>query len=127
VLKPAEEGIIMPVICRHCEEPPCIPACPVDAISKHKETGLVRIDSNTCIGCKLCVEACPYGGPVGIPVEVKNSKGSYSTKVICDLCDGQPSCVESCPTGALQFISRDEANKKRGQQNMGELAELRAL
>lgn len=47
--------------CFHCSKPPCVPVCPVDATHKRKEDGIVWIDYDKCIGCGLCIEACPYG------------------------------------------------------------------
>lgn len=46
-------------MCRHCEDPPCLEACPVEAIHK-REDGIVVLDSEQCTGCQSCVEACPY-------------------------------------------------------------------
>ena len=112
---------MMPAVCRHCDEPYCIPACPVNAISKNVETGLVRIDANICIGCKLCLEACPYGGPVSIPV---TGKKVSNIKVTCDLCNGHPVCIEVCPTGTLQFVTIDDAmteSQKQGQEKLTKL------
>ena len=116
-----EEGIVMPAVCRHCDEPYCIPACPVNAISKNAETGLVQIDADICTGCKLCLEACPYSGPVNVTVIGKKVS---SIKVICDLCNGHPACVEVCPTGTLQFVTIDDAMAERQKQGQERLAKL---
>jgi len=108
IAKWEEEGIMVPIMCQHCEEPLCMIACPVDARSKDKETGIVRINDQVCIGCRMCIMVCPFGGPSFDPVESK--------VVICDLCDGNPQCVDVCPTGALQYIRADRsaAMKRRG-------------
>ncbi|MFN7182099.1 MAG: 4Fe-4S dicluster domain-containing protein [Planctomycetota bacterium] len=47
--------------CFHCSKPPCVPVCPVSATHKRPEDGIVYIDYDECIGCGLCIEACPYG------------------------------------------------------------------
>ncbi|MFC2025507.1 4Fe-4S dicluster domain-containing protein [Chloroflexota bacterium] len=86
--------------CRHCQKPLCLELCPVDAIKRNGDTGLVTIDSKTCIGCGLCLE-CPLGGIV-----LDKSRG---VAVNCDLCQGEPVCVEYCPQGALRYISPIEA------------------
>ncbi|MCE4598603.1 MAG: 4Fe-4S dicluster domain-containing protein [Desulfurococcales archaeon] len=57
---PNVKRVFVPMNCMHCENPACIPACPVNAITKN-EYGVVLVDYNKCIGCKYCVAACPYG------------------------------------------------------------------
>lgn len=47
-------------VCRHCDDPPCAAACPVEAISR-REDGLVILEAEDCSGCALCMDACPYG------------------------------------------------------------------
>ena len=61
VIKREMEGFYLPTVCRHCEDPPCGEACPVEAIHKDEETGRVVVDEDLCIGCEACVSACPLG------------------------------------------------------------------
>jgi formate dehydrogenase iron-sulfur subunit len=86
--------------CMHCVDPECVKNCPVEALTK-SEYGPVLYNANTCIGCKTCVDVCPFGIP---------QFDETSQKILkCSLCahrigDGTPpACVEACPTGALQF------------------------
>lgn len=89
--------------CYHCLEPRCVPACPVNAISKRPQDGIVTVDREACLGaasCQLCLEACPYAVPqFGAEENAKMQK--------CDLClerwpEGRkPICVEACPMRAL--------------------------
>jgi carbon-monoxide dehydrogenase iron sulfur subunit len=91
----------VPLQCRHCEEAPCVLICPTKAIKKTGVEEPVIIDSSLCIGCKFCVQVCPFG------VVFLDSQGKGIIK--CDLCleklkkDKLPVCVESCPTGAIEF------------------------
>jgi len=124
LVREEERGVMMAAVCRHCHKPKCIPACPVDAIVKDEKTGLVSIDAALCIGCKKCVEACPYGSPVGVPRNERSGKQTATMKVICDLCGGSPACVEFCPTGALRFAEPDPADHNERRRGLEELAKL---
>ena len=90
-----DSGVTVPVVCQHCAEPVCLPACPVGAISKDTHTGIVSIDPAACTNCGTCRQVCPFGGPMFSPTEQR--------VVICDHCGGQPTCVDVCPTAALHY------------------------
>lgn len=98
--------------CMHCGEAPCIIVCPVGAIKKINENGVVVVDQTACIGCHACFTACPFGAP-SFPDGIAMSK--------CDLCvtrvsQGlEPACVRTCPTKALQFgpMEKLAANKAK--------------
>ena len=83
-----------PIVCRQCDEPPCMDVCPTGAIKVGED--LVELDQGLCVRCLQCVEACPYGA-IFVHPEV-----NYPLK--CDLCGGSPACVEACPTQALELI-----------------------
>jgi len=87
------------VTCRLCNPPPCVEACPRDAIKQSEETGIILVDDNKCDGCGWCIEACDYGA-ITLHPELKVVR-------ICDLCDGKPKCVEWCPEEALSFANKD--------------------
>lgn len=89
------DGLFSPVLCRHCEDPPCQEVCPEDAILQDPGTGLVRIDGQRCIGCGLCVDACPWAVP--------RIDTGEETIGLCNLCGGEPLCVKLCTPGALAF------------------------
>jgi len=106
----------VPMRCQHCEDSPCIEACPTGAIFKSEE-GFVIMNQEDCIGCLMCVMVCPFGHPY------------YSTEhksiVKCDFCidrvkEGkEPACVSACPTGALKYGNLsdilDEIRKKKAK------------
>ena len=54
-------GYCVPVVCQQCEEPACANICPVQAISRNEETGANVVDADLCVGCQMCVAACPFG------------------------------------------------------------------
>jgi carbon-monoxide dehydrogenase iron sulfur subunit len=86
----------MPIVCRHCDDAPCMHACISGAI-RRDEDGVVRTDADKCIGCWTCVMVCPYG-VIGRHLEEHKA---YR----CDRCPDReiPACVSACPTGALVY------------------------
>lgn len=91
-----EHGLYnVPYACTQCEAAYCLVACPVDAIGINRETGAKEVAADKCVGCRVCVSACPYGTVNFNPVTGKVDK--------CDLCGGRPRCAEVCPTGAIGY------------------------
>ena len=96
-----------PRSCLHCETPACVTVCPTGASYKRAEDGIVLVDEDKCIGCKLCSWACPYGAREYSAVEGVMKK--------CTLCvdriynenlpeaEREPACVQVCPTRARHF------------------------
>jgi anaerobic dimethyl sulfoxide reductase subunit B (iron-sulfur subunit) len=109
--------------CFHCEDPVCIPVCPVAAITKRKEDGIVVVDSEKCIGNELCdskcLKACPYKAPQFGPKEgAKMHKCNYCLDR--ELEGKQPICVEACRTHALDSGYLDELKKRYGENKMAD-------
>lgn len=90
-----DTGVTVPIVCQHCAEPICLPACPEGAISKDLQTGIVSIDPDRCVSCTICRKVCPYAGPVYSVPEKQ--------VILCDFCGGDPACVIVCPTEALLY------------------------
>ena len=111
----------IPVACQHCSNPACTKVCPVGATSKDPETGIVRQDYSKCIGCRMCMAACPYTGVRSFNWEepqyyLDHTLGAQEAPVHqkhtvekCILCShrtekgGQPACVPPCPGRARFF------------------------
>ena len=94
------------ISCRLCEEPPCVAACPRDALTQSEETGIILVDEDKCNGCGWCIEACDYGA-IMIHPEKK-------VVFVCDLCQelGEPQCVKWCPEEALDLVTSDVLAQK---------------
>ena len=107
---PDLERATMPYHCMHCHDPACASACPVGAYTKRPD-GPVLYDPNVCIGCRYCMNACPFDVP---HFEWNRGVDQHAQIIKCDLCttrvDGgqEPACVATCPTDALMFGDRYE-------------------
>lgn len=97
------ETIFMPVLCNHCNRPPCVRVCPTTATWKDKKTGIVVMKPSRCIGCKTCMTACPYNAryfkeegravdKCNFCLDTRLSKGKTDT-----------ACVEACPADVRVF------------------------
>jgi len=95
----------LPMLCQHCETPPCVDVCPTGASFKRAD-GIVLVDKHICIGCRYCMMACPYKARSFIHETLEDQlphmprgKGTVES---CTFCvhrvdnDGTPACVEAC-------------------------------
>lgn len=107
----------IPVLCNHCNNPPCVRACPTQATFKREKDGLVLMDFHRCIGCRFCIAACPYGSrsfnyrdPREAIEEIQENFTPRTKGVVekCNFCAERlargeaPACVEASK-GALIF------------------------
>ena len=120
----------LPVACQHCENPACTKVCPVGATWKDEQTGIVRQDYDKCIGCRMCVAACPYTGvrsfnweepayyadfALGDADAAKHEKHTVEKCIFCTqrVARGeQPACVADCIGRARHFGDLDDPNSE---------------
>jgi len=94
--------------CYHCTNAACEESCPSDAIY-HTPEGFVVINYDNCVGCGICIDACPYDVPRLDEREnvVKKCNGCFTRLEVSLI----PACVKACPTGALSYGDRNELLK----------------
>ena len=123
----------LPLSCQHCENPACVRACPVGATYKDAETGIVRQDYDKCIGCRMCIAACPYTGvrsfnwdepkyfldfATGSAEVPKHQKHVVEKCTFCNhklAKDETPECVEACPARARYCGDFNDPNSEVSQ------------
>ncbi len=106
-------NFFVPFACQQCVDPPCMAVCPKKAVTRDVDLGRVVIDARLCVGCKMCVSACPSGSMAfaqdfGFPYK-------------CELCDGEPECVRVCKPKALEYAELDRFQRQRAQQEAARL------
>ncbi len=100
----------LPRLCNHCSKPQCVDVCPTGATWKREEDGIVVVDSDICIGCKYCLQACPYEARF-----INETTGSADK---CDFCLHRvskglvPSCVNACIGEARVFGYMNDPDSK---------------
>lgn len=101
-----DEGVISLHRCNQCDDAPCIESCAKDAITRDENTGIVVLNAELCIGCQLCIKACPHDAMFAA------REGRIPVK--CDVCTDriqvgeEPACVVSCPTGVMKFLEDEK-------------------
>ncbi|MBL4805689.1 MAG: 4Fe-4S dicluster domain-containing protein [Rhodobacteraceae bacterium] len=118
----------LPMMCQHCEDPPCVDVCPTGASFKRPD-GIVLVDKHTCIGCRYCIMACPYKARSFVHAPLTGQKAhaprGQGTVESCTMCvhrvdeGGQPACVEACGTtgnGAMLFGNLNDPESEIAQR-----------
>lgn len=102
-----EQRTICTTTCLQCETALCLEICPTQAIQRDPHTEAVVVDESACVGCRMCMVACPFGS---IHFEKRRRVAAK-----CNVCGGDPKCVLNCMSGALHYA------------DINELAELKRL
>ena len=122
---------VAPVQCHHCEDAPCKGVCQMSAISRIN--GRTVVDASRCVGCKLCLMACPFGAIEFVPQEAgarpvypgasakpeEWAKRRFFRANNCDLCVHRaegPACVETCPQKALELVYPAMESSRRNEE-----------
>lgn len=122
--------VTMPIQCRHCEDAPCANVCPVAAISQIDNK--ILVDEDSCVGCKTCMMACPFGAMDLVPryrngevimqevLTTETDNGFVQKEAMvankCDLCVERPegpACIQVCPVRALELVVPHKEKRKR--------------
>ena len=115
------EYVHVSIACMHCEDAPCITACPCACIRKDEATNLTVYDNTRCIGCHSCAMACPFGAPsFGADGKMRKCDGCV-TRIRNGL---EPACVRNCPTGALRCVDEEGFKRDHVEHSLKRLAQL---
>lgn len=120
VVRTQKNGYIttIPVVCRQCTDALCMEMCPAQALQRDTRTHGVVVDVDRCLGCRTCVEVCPFGGA---SVDARTGKSDK-----CNLCDGDPTCVKFCSQGAISYVNAEEESSHRRRVVVGKYVEYLA-
>lgn len=106
---PETEREFLPRLCNHCDNPPCVPVCPVQATTVRND-GTVVVNEKRCMGCRTCITACPYNARYINPDKGVTEK--------CDFCIHRvangvtPACVNTCPANTRIFGDLSDKNSE---------------
>jgi anaerobic carbon-monoxide dehydrogenase iron sulfur subunit len=103
-----DENFFVPFACQQCVDPPCMAVCPKNAITRDLDLGRVVLDIKLCVGCKMCVSACPTGS--------MTFAHDFGYPYKCELCDGDPQCVRVCEKKALEYVEPHRFQRQRAEQ-----------
>lgn len=97
------ERVFRPVLCNHCNRPPCVRVCPTKATYKDEKTGIVMMDYDKCIGCKTCMAACPYNARYYSEEKRAIDKCNFCFDTRLSKGETTTACAEACPSQVRIF------------------------
>jgi tetrathionate reductase subunit B len=100
-----------PHLCMHCDQAPCLEACPVEGAIYQRQDGLVIIDPVKCTGCRNCVDACPYENVIYFNEDLNIAQKCTGCAHLLDDGWAEPRCADACPTLAIQWLDEKEARE----------------
>ena len=108
-----EKGQNIPMTCFQCEDAACLKVCKTGAL-RRDGGGVVQVDKEKCIGCRMCVMACPFGN-------ITYHRPAKSV-LKCDQCGGDPQCAAFCPTQAIEYLPAETVNLQRKRNFAAKMA-----
>ncbi|MEW6501115.1 MAG: 4Fe-4S dicluster domain-containing protein [Thermodesulfobacteriota bacterium] len=106
------ERVFMPVLCNHCNRPPCVRVCPTTATYKDKTNGIVMMDYKRCIGCKTCMAACPYNARYFKEENRAVDKCNFCIDTRLSKGETKTACAAACPAGVRVFGDLTDAGSE---------------
>ncbi len=106
------ERLFMPVLCNHCNRPPCVRVCPTSATYKDKKNGIVMMDYKRCIGCKTCMAACPYNARYFKEENRAVDKCNFCFDTRLSKGEEKTACAAACPAGVRIFGDLTDYNSE---------------
>jgi protein NrfC len=98
-----EKQEFRPILCNHCNRPPCVRVCPTKATYKDPETGIVVMNYNKCIGCKTCMAACPYNARYFNHDKYAIDKCNFCLDTRLAAGEKKTACAAACPADVRVF------------------------
>ena len=109
--------IRLPIVCSQCKVPVCADACPVNALSRRDS--VVELDTELCISCMKCVDACPFGAIY--------AHSDVDHPIKCDMCKGDPKCVSACPKNVIRLIPEQILGESKRINNVLSYAHMKEI
>lgn len=108
----SERQEFRPILCNHCNRPPCVRVCPTKATYKDPETGIVLMNYSKCIGCKTCMAACPYNARYFNHDKYAIDKCNFCLDTRLAAGEKETACAAACPADVRVFGDLNDKNSE---------------